>query len=203
MEYLIKLIELSGYLGYGVLFLIIFFESFPLTFFLPGDSLLFVAGLLTSQGYFDMTLLTIILFLGSVLGYFFSYVMGKKLRDFILKSEDKYWFKKKHLDYTEKFYKKYGTKALIIGRFIPIIRSFNPTLAGTSDMNYKKFMKYTLLGGIFWVGGVLSIGFYLGKIIPNANKLLTPIVLLIIVISVIPTFVGEISEKIKNRKNKV
>lgn len=197
MEYIIKFIEVSGYLGYFVLFIIIFMESFPPTFFLPGDSLLFIVGFLASQGYFDIGLLVGILFLASVFGYIFSYSMGKWLREFILKSNDKYWFKKKHLDYTEEFYKKYGTKTLIIGRFVPIVRSFSPTLAGAVDMDYRKFIKYVLVGGFLWIGGMTSIGFHLGKIIPNAEKLLTPIVLLIIFVSLIPAFAEHVIQKIK------
>lgn len=200
MEHLINIIEVAGYFGYAILFLIIFFESFPPTFFLPGDSLLFVTGFLASQGHFNMVLLIGILFLASVLGYIFSYNMGKWLREFILKSNDKYWFKKKHLDYTEEFYKKYGTKTLIIGRFVPIVRSFSPTLAGAVNMNYRKFIKYVLIGGFLWVGGITSIGFYLGRIIPNAERLLTPIVLSIIFVSLIPTFAEHVLQRIKKSK---
>jgi len=200
VEYLIKLIESSGYLGYVFLFLIIFFESFPLTFFLPGDSLLFVVGLLVSQGYSNMILLVGILFLAGIGGYIFSYVMGEKLRNFILKNNDKYWFKKKHIEYTENFYKKYGAKTLLIGRFIPIVRSFSSALAGTVEMNYKKFMRYNLIGGFLWVGGVTSMGFYLGRIIPNAENFLTPIVLLIIFVSLIPTFLGHGTTKTKSKQ---
>lgn len=200
MEYLINFIQASGYFGYVVLFIIIFFESFPPTFFLPGDSLLFVTGFLASQGYFDMTLLVGTLFLAGVGGYIFSYVMGKKLRDFILRSDDKYWFKKKHLDYTEDVYKKYGVKTLIIGRFIPIVRSFNPTLAGAVDMDRKKFMKYVLVGSILWTGGVPSLGFYLGKMIPHAEKFLTPIVLSIIFISMLPSFTEYIIVRMRKPK---
>lgn len=185
-----NLIESAGYWAYGILFLIIFLESFPPTLFLPGDSLLFITGFLASQGYFNMAPLVGILFIASVLGYIFSYIMGKKIRNFILNSNDKYWFKKKHLEYTEKFFQKYGAKTIILGRFIPIVRSFSPTLAGAVDMNHKQFIKYILIGGFLWVGGITSIGFYLGKIVPNAEKLLTPIILSIIFISLLPTILG-------------
>ncbi|MDO8659442.1 MAG: DedA family protein [Candidatus Parcubacteria bacterium] len=190
MDYLMNLIESAGYWAYGILFLIIFLESFPPTLFLPGDSLLFITGFLASQGYFNMAPLVGILFIASVLGYIFSYIMGKKIRNFILNSNDKYWFKKKHLEYTEKFFQKYGAKTIILGRFIPIVRSFSPTLAGAVDMNHKQFIKYILIGGFLWVGGITSIGFYLGKIVPNAEKLLTPIILSIIFISLLPTILG-------------
>jgi len=197
MDYLIHSIQFAGYFGYAILFLIIFLESFPPTLFLPGDSLLFITGFLASQGYFDMVLLVATLFLASVIGYIFSYAMGKKLRDFILKSNDKYWFKKKHIEYTEEFYGKYGTKAVVIGRFVPIVRSFSPTLAGAVEMDYKKFIKFVLIGGFLWTGGLTSIGFYLGEVIPNAERFLTPIVLIIIFVSLLPTFAEYFIVRIK------
>lgn len=199
VEHLVNFIEFSGYFGYGILFLIIFLESFPPTFFLPGDSLLFTAGFLASQGYFDLALLVSTLFIGSVVGYLLSYFVGEKIREFILQSNDKYWFKKKHIEYTEGFYRKYGAKTLIIGRFVPIVRSFIPTLAGTVDMNYRKFLKYVFVGGFLWTGGVTSTGFYLGKTIPNAERFLTPIVILIIFVSLLPTFLGYVLKKIKKQ----
>lgn len=200
MHYLIDLIQFTGYFGYGILFLIIFFESFPLTFFLPGDSLLFTTGFLASQGYFNMAVLFSILFIASLLGYVFSYAMGKKLRDIILNSNDKYWFKKKHLNYTEDFYKKYGDKAIIIGRFVPIVRSFAPTLAGSVRMPYKRFMRDTFIGGILWTGGITSIGFHLGRTIPGAHLYLTPIIIAIVFVSLLPAIIEFIRSKIKNNK---
>ena len=200
MEYLIQIITVAGYFGYGVLFIIIFLESFPLTFFLPGDSLLFTTGFLASQGHFDLALLVGVLFIASTLGYIFSYKMGNKIRDIILNSNDRFWFKKKHLDYTESFYNKYGAKTIIIGRFVPIVRSFGPTLAGAVKMDYDKFVRYTFIGGIFWTGGVTSAGFYMGKAIPNADLYLTPIVLSIIVASLMPTIIEYIHVRRSKKK---
>ena len=200
MQYLVHFIQIAGYLGYFVLFLIIFLESFPPTLFLPGDSLLFISGFLASQGYFNMALLVAVLFLASIFGYVFSYVMGKKLREFILRSNDKYWFKKKHLEYTEEFYRKYGIKTVVIGRFVPIVRSFSPTLAGAVDMDFKVFLKYVFVGGFLWTGGLTCIGFYLGRIIPGAENLLTPIILSIIFVSLIPTFADPLIKKVKSWK---
>lgn len=122
--------------------------------------------------------------------------MGKKIRDFILNSNDKYWFKKKHLDYTDEFFKKYGTKTIIIGRFVPIVRSFAPTLAGAAQMDYKKFLYDSFIGAFLWTVGITSFGYYLGKAIPGADKYLTPIILLIIAISLSPS----IFEYLKHRK---
>ncbi len=200
MEHLIEFITSIGYLGYAILFLIIFLESFPLTFFLPGDSLLFTAGFLASQGYFDLSLLIILLFSASTIGYILSYASGKKIRDFILRSNDRYWFKKKHIDYTENFYNKYGSKTLIIGRFIPVVRSFAPTLAGAVQMRYKLFLKYVLIGGFVWIAGVISMGYYLGKVIPGVDKYLTPIILGIIFVSFLPAGIEFVRNKIKENK---
>ena len=200
MEFLINLITTIGFWGYLVLFLIIFFESFPPTFFLPGDSLLFISGFLASQGHFNIVFLAITLFTASILGYMFSYAMGKKIRTIILNSNDKYWFKKSHLEYTEDFYRRYGTKTVVIGRFIPIVRSFSPTLAGAVNMNYNKFFHLSLLGGALWAGGLTVGSYYLGGTIPHAEKFLTPIVIAIIFVSLIPTIVEFIRRKFKKKE---
>jgi membrane-associated protein len=197
MHYLIDLITAFGDYGYLVLFIIIFLESFPLTFFLPGDSLLFTTGFLASQNLFNMPILVVVLFSGSFFGYMFSYFMGKKIRDFILNSNDQYWFKKKHLDYTDEFFKKYGGKTIIIGRFVPIVRSFAPTLAGAAKMDYKKFIYDSLLGAFLWSFGITMLGYYLGKIFPGAHKFLTPIILFIIILSLTPS----ILQYLKHRRN--
>ncbi|KND47658.1 MAG: membrane-associated protein [Parcubacteria bacterium C7867-006] len=198
MEHLIGLIKDVGYYGYFILFIIIFLESFPLTFYLPGDSLLFTTGFLASQGYFSMAILLPTLFIASILGYNFSYFMGERLRNFILKSNDKYWFKKKHLDYTQDFYNKYGDKTLIIGRFVPVVRSFAPTLAGAVNMSFKKFTIDSVFGGFLWTIGVTSIGFYLGRVMPGVEKYLHYMVFLIIFVSLLPS----VYEYWVSRKNK-
>ena len=186
MEYLIEIIKGVGYYGYLILFVIIFLEVFPLTFWLPGESLLFATGFLASQGYFDLTLLTLTFFVASVLGYIFSYYAGTWLRNLILKSNNKYWFKTQHLEYTEEFYKKYGDKTIIIGRFVTIVRSFSPTLAGSAKMPYRKFIRDTFIGGILWSGGMTSLGYYLGKAVPGSDKYLAPLVIAIVMFSLSP-----------------
>ena len=113
MNHLIDVITVFGYFGYIILFVIIFFESFPPTFFLPGDSLLFTTGFLASAGSLNFILLIAVLFFASVLGYMFSYAMGQKIRDIILSSNDRYWFKRKHLEYTEQFYKNMEPRLLL------------------------------------------------------------------------------------------
>ncbi len=202
MEHLISIITAVGYFGYVILFLIIFLESFPPTFFLPGDSLLFTTGFLASQGYFNMALLVGTLFAASFFGYIFSYAMGKKLRHFLLQSNDKYWFKKKHLEYTEDFYKKYGVKTIVIGRFVPVVRSFAPILAGAAELPYNIFMRYAALGGLLWTVGVTSLGYYLGTIFPGAHSFLTPIIVGIVVVSVLPGVIEYVRKK-RSKKHEI
>lgn len=199
MEHLVNLINDVGDWGYLIIFVIIFLESFPFTFYLPGDSLLFTTGFLASQGHFKMAILIPVLYIAGTTGYILSFWIGEWTRAMIIKSNDKYWFKKKHLDYTKQFYDKYGMKTLIIGRFVPIVRSFSPTLAGAVDMNFKKFIKYTILGGFVWTAGVTFLGFYLGKIFPSAHLYLTPIIIGIIILSILPTVYEYFMEKRNGR----
>ncbi len=201
MDFLLHLITTVGYWGYAVLFIIIFFEAFPPSFFLPGDSLLFITGFLASQGHFNLLILLPVLIAASIFGYMFSYAMGKKLGAFIERSNDKYWFKKKHLDYTEVFYKKYGAKTIVLGRFIPIVRSFNPTLAGAVEMDYKIFFRMVILGGFLWAGGLTTIGYYLGQVIPDADKYLSLIIVCIICVSFLPAIYEFAVKLIEKRKN--
>ena len=160
--------------------------------------MLFTTGFLASQGYFQVPFLIGTLFLASFFGYLFSYAMGKKLRDFIIQSNDRYWFKKKHIEYTEKFFAKYGAKTIIIGRFVPVVRSFGPTLAGAVQMEYRRFIRYNIVGGILWTCSVTLAGFYLGKIIPGAHLYLTPIIITIIFVSLLPAII----EYVRSRKRK-
>ena len=200
MDYLMHLIESAGYFSYIILFVIVFLESFPPTFFLPGDSLLFTTGFLASQGYFELSFLIGTFFLASIFGYMFSYAMGKKLRNFVLHSNDRYWFKTKHLEYTEKFFNKYDTMAIVLGRFVVAVRSFGPTLAGAVKMDYQEFMKYNILGAFLWTGSITSIGYYLGQLIPNAHLYLTPVILVIIFASLLPGIIEFTRSRIESKK---
>ncbi len=200
MEHLVNLITTVGYFGYAILFIIIFLESFPPTFFFPGDSLLFITGFLASQGHFNIVILVITLVTASISGYMFSYAMGERLRVLILKSNDRYWFKKKHLEYTENFYTKYGSKTVVIGRFIPIVRSFSPTLAGAVRMDYSKFFRLSMLGGILWAGGLTTVSFFVGGRIPHADKFLTPIIFCIILVSLLPVIIEFLRKQFGKKK---
>lgn len=184
-------------IGYAGIFGIVFAES-GLFFgcFLPGDSLLFMAGFLASQGLFSLPILLVGCFLAAVLGDNVGYAFGHKFGRKLFQKEDSFFFRKENLLKTEDFYKKHGAKTIILARFIPIIRTFAPIVAGLAAMEYKTFLRYNLIGGVLWGVGVTSAGYFLGKIIPGAEHYLLPIVIGIVIISIIPALIHYIQEKL-------
>ena len=181
---LVELIKTAGYIG---VFLIVFLESGLLIgFFFPGDSLLFTAGFLASQGYLDITILIIGCFIAAVIGDTVGYFIGKTLGPKIFNKDSSIFFHKKHIEKAQKFYDKHGGKTIILARFIPIIRAFAPVVAGAGKMDYKRFITFNLIGGVLWAIGITLAGYYLGSLIPDVDKYLLPIVGLIIVASVLP-----------------
>src|SRR3989338_6395531 len=191
---LVAIIKSVGYIG---LFTIIFAESgLFIGFFLPGDSLLFTAGFLASQGSFNIWLLSLLTFFGAILGDNFGYAFGKKVGPAIFKREDSWFFHKDHLERARIFYEKHGAKTLVLARFLPIVRTFAPILAGVGKMHYPAFFFYNILGGFLWAIGMTWLGYFLGATIPGVDKYLIPIILAIIVLSAMPTLV----HIIKNRE---
>ncbi|OGE25672.1 hypothetical protein A3C26_01770 [Candidatus Daviesbacteria bacterium RIFCSPHIGHO2_02_FULL_39_12] len=181
---LIPLIKTAGYLG---VFTIVFLESGLLIgFFFPGDSLLFTAGFLASQGYLDISVLIIGCFIFAVLGDSIGYYIGKTFGPRIFTKDDSIFFQKRHLERAQKFYDKHGGKTIILARFIPVIRAFAPVVAGAGKMDYKRFVTFNLAGGILWAIGVTLAGYFLGSLIPDVDKYLLPIIGLIIIASVLP-----------------
>ena len=179
-----SLIITAGYLG---VFGIVFLESGLLIgFFFPGDSLLFTAGFLASQGYLDIKILIAGCFVAAVAGDSIGYYIGAKFGPMVFKKEDSIFFHKKHLEKAQAFYDKHGGKTIILARFMPIIRAFAPVVAGAGKMDYKRFVFFNLIGGILWAVGITLAGFYLGSLIPNVDKYLLPIVGLIIIASILP-----------------
>ncbi|MDP2668587.1 MAG: VTT domain-containing protein [bacterium] len=182
---LISLVKAVGYLG---LFFIVFAESgLFIGFFLPGDSLLFTAGFLTSQGYLNIWILAPLMFIGAVLGDNFGYAFGKKVGPALFNKEDSLLFHKDHLVKANNFYAKYGPKTVVMARFLPIVRTFAPILAGVGKMEYKTFFFYNILGGALWSLGITWLGYILGSVVPNIDKYLLPIILAIIFVSFLPT----------------
>lgn len=188
------LVESVGYVG---LFLIIFAESgLFIGFFLPGGSLLFTAGILASQGLFNIWILIPVLAIAAITGDSVGYWFGRKVGPKIFGREESRFFKKHHLIQTELFYAKYGPKAVVLGRFVPIIRTFAPILAGVGRMNYSKFLQYNIIGALLWAVGIAWLGYFLGSKVPGIQNYILPIILIIIVLSLVP-LLSELKGKFK------
>ncbi len=178
------LIQLVGYPG---LFAAVFLESGVFFgFFLPGASMLFTAGLLASQGIFNVwiliPLLTLAAILGDSAGYWFGATVGIKL----FERQNSRFFRQEHLVRARDFYEHHGVLAIVLARFLPIIRTFAPIVAGIVKMRYRTFLMYNIVGAVMWGAGVTFIGYYLGEKIPGVEKYLTPIIILIVVATCIP-----------------
>ena len=177
---------------YVILFLVIFIETGLVAMpFLPGDSLLFTAGLFARSGYLNMAYLMILLFIAAVLGDNINYWVGRKigLRVFHLKIGNKPLVKQKHLDATHAFFEKHGTKAIIMARFVPFVRTFAPFAAGVGEMSYRKYLAYDILGGALWIGSLTTAGYLLGEV-KFIREHIDLVCLGIIGISVLPIIIG-------------
>ncbi|MBI4224939.1 MAG: VTT domain-containing protein [Candidatus Sungbacteria bacterium] len=181
---LVSFVKFAGLIG---IFLVVFAESGLLIgFFLPGDSLLFTAGFLASQGYFGIVPLMILCFLGAVLGDSAGYSFGKRMGRKIFRKEDSFFFHKDHLRKAELFYERHGGKAIVLSRFMPVVRTFAPIVAGVGKMHYRAFLFYNMAGGALWSLGLTGLGYFLGSAIPNVDRYLLPIVGGIILLSITP-----------------
>lgn len=214
MNWLLKFIDiilhLDTYMGavlqtygtwtYVLLFIVVFCETgLVLTPFLPGDSLLFTAGLFAAQGSLDLYLLMAILFVAAVLGDTVNYWIGNIIGPKIFSQEHVRFLNKKHLDKTHAFYEKYGGKTIIFARFIPIMRTFAPFVAGIGKMTYSRFLLYNLLGGAIWVTLFTLGGYYFGNI-PIVKNNFTAVIMLIIVASFVPMVIEYIKHYLQERK---
>lgn len=181
--------ELGRMTAYFAFFGIIFAESgLFFGFFLPGDSLLFTAGFLASQDILNIWVLVPVFFVAAVVGDSVGYSFGRRVGRRIFNREDSFFFHKKHIDRAEKFYEKHGKKTIIIARFVPVVRTFAPIVAGIGKMEYSTFLVYNVIGGVLWAIGLTLAGYILGAIIPNLDKYLHVVVGIIIVVSLLPAF---------------
>ncbi len=182
--------------GYPGLFAIVFAETgLFLGFFLPGDSLLITAGVFAAKGDLNIFILMALLFLAGVLGNMVGYLFGHKVGKRLFSREDSKLFHKKHLKHAHAFYEKHGGVAIILARFIPVVRTFAPIVAGIADMPYATFMLYNIVGGFLWTVGLIMVGFFLGKLIPD--KYFEPIILAVIFISLLPAIYESVKTKEK------
>ena len=192
-KYIGLIIQNYGIMTYFIMFFVIFSETgFVFFTFFPGDTLLFVAGTFASTGAIKIYWLFIILSLAAILGDNLNYAIGKYFGEEILLK--KKWVKEKNLNKTKRFFERNGAKTIILARFIPVIRSVAPFVAGISEMNYKKFFSYNMIGGILWVILMLSLGYFFGSI-PFVKKNLSLIIIAIVIISWIPAIIALIKRE--------
>ena len=189
-KHLTLLVQQYGPWIYAILFVIIFSETgFVVTPFLPGDSLLFVAGAIAALGGMDIVILIAVLTAAAVLGNMLNYQIGRYFGPKVFHWENSRFFNKAALEKTHAFYEKHGGKTLIISRFLPLFRTFAPFVAGIGAMNYARFSMFNLVGAVSWIGSLTLAGYLFGNL-PWVQKNLTLVIVGIIVISLVPVFVG-------------
>lgn len=192
---------LGGWLGYATLFGIVFAETGLLVgFFLPGDSLLFTVGVVAGAGQLDIVLICALLVTASILGDQFGYFLGNRTGPAIFDRPDSRFFKRDHLKRTQAFYEKHGGKTLIYARFVPIIRTFAPFVAGVARMRYLRFFSFNVFGGLGWVTTMVLSGYTLGGI-PFIRRHFEKVVLLVVLISVLPLIIEFARHKLSARKD--
>lgn len=205
-HFLKNLILFAGYPG---LFLIIFAETGLLVgFFLPGDSLLVTAGLLAAttvtgtqdETYLNIYYLNLLLIPAAIIGDALGYYIGKKIGPKLYSRKSSRFFKQEHLLKTKAFYDKHGGKTIIIARFMPIIRTFAPTVAGVADMHYVKFAQFNIFGGIFWIVSMTLLGYFLGNI-PGIEKHIEKVIVIIVFLSISPAIYSWVKNKFFKKKS--
>jgi membrane-associated protein len=182
--------------GYVVLFVIVFTETGLLIgFFLPGDSLLITAGIIAAAGGLDIWWLNVVLIVAAITGDSVGYAIGVRLGPRLFTRPQSLLFNPRHIERTRVFYARHGPKTIVIARFVPIVRTFAPVVAGVGQMEYRRFIFYNVAGGIGWVTGMTWAGYGLGRVIPNLGSYIHLVVGIVIVLSVIPIVIEILKER--------
>jgi len=184
--------------GLLALIIIIFSETGLLAgFFLPGDSLLVTAGIFVAQGRLDVNIWVVLLTLSiaAVLGDATGYAIGKKAGQTLYSRPDSLFFKRAHLMKAKSFYDKYGGKTIVLARFVPIIRTFAPTVAGAAEMPYRKFATFNIAGGVSWIFSMTLLGYFLGKAFPEITKRIEVVIIVVVFISILPAIIEYLRER--------
>ncbi len=184
----IAMVKTGSYLG--IAFLIFAESGLLFGIFLPGDSLLFAAGLLSAGGFLAFGPLVLFIVVAAILGDSVGYWFGANVGTNFFKRKDSFFFKQEYLKRTERFYQTYGGRAVVLARFVPIVRTIAPILAGVGSMTYGNFLRYNVLGGLLWGAGMLTLGYSLGSVIPNAEHYILPLSLIIIIVSFLPILIN-------------
>jgi membrane-associated protein len=188
-RHLDEIIRMFGPWTYVLLFLVLFCETgLVITPFLPGDSLLFAVGTFAARGSLDLALVFTLLFAAAIIGDNTNYWIGRRVGPKIFHREDVRLLNRRHLDRAHAFYEKHGVKTIIIARFLPIIRTFTPFVAGIGAMNYRRFLPFDIFGGLLWVGLFVFGGYFFGNI-PVVRRNFTLVILAIIFISILPALI--------------
>ncbi len=177
---------LTGWLGYALLFAVVFAETGLLVgFFLPGDSLMFTVGVVAGAGKLDIVTVNIVLMAAAIIGDAVGYALGRRTGPMIFQNPNSRFFRQEHLLRTKAFYEKHGGKTIIYARFIPIIRTFAPFVAGVAQMGYPRFLAFNIFGGIGWVFSLTLLGYQLGSV-PFVRRHFEKVIALIILVSLLP-----------------
>jgi membrane-associated protein len=180
----LAIVQAGGYVGIALL---IFAESGLLIgIFLPGDSLLFAAGLLSAGGFLNPGALAIVVVIAAILGDSAGYWFGRQVGSRFLARKDTWFVKRAYIERTERFYRKYGARAVVLARFVPAVRTLAPILAGVANMRYKRFLSYNALGAFIWGAGMVALGFFLGAILPGSEHYVLYLSLAVILLSFLP-----------------
>ena len=176
--------------GIAMLLLIVFAETGLLIgFFLPGDSLLVTAGVFAAAGHLDIWTILIAVSLAAIVGDQLGYYIGLRTGPRIFTREDSLLFKRAHLMRAHAFYEKHGGKTIIIARFVPVIRTFAPVVAGVGEMNYRNFVTYNVVGGILWVWSTSLLGYSLGSVVPDIDKHIHKVIVVVVFLSILPAII--------------
>ena len=188
------LIQWAGYFG---LTAIIFIETgLFFGFFLPGDSLLVTAGLLASQGFsLDVYLLGALLNVAAIVGDNTNYWIGRYMGPRVFTRDESLFFRRRHVERAHDFYVRHGAKTIVLARFMPIIRTFAPLVAGVARMSYKTFVTYSVLGGTLWIWSMLFVGYFLGRLVPGIDKHIEKVIIVVIFLSILPGIIGWLKER--------
>lgn len=188
-KHLTDLANTYGMWAYGIVFLIVFCETgLVVTPFLPGDSLLFAAGALATQGAFNVHLLAVLLLVAAIAGDAVNYAVGRRMGPAVFERKDSKIFKPEYLSRTQHYFQKYGAKTIVIARFVPIVRTFAPFLAGVGSMPYSKFVMYNVTGAVAWVGLFTYAGYIFGET-PLVQKNFKLVIVAIIILSILPAVI--------------
>jgi membrane-associated protein len=198
-EHLSLVLARYGAWTYLILFVVIFMETgFVVTPFLPGDSLLFAAGTFAALGSLDIVLLFLLLFAAAVAGDTVNYWIGRRVGPRVFDRNVR-WLKREYLERTHRFYERHGGKTIFIARFVPIVRTFAPFVAGVGEMSYGRFLAYNVVGGLVWTGGFTFLGYFFGNL-PVVRDNFSLVVLAIIFVSVMPMLYEFVSSRLRRRR---